>query len=949
MKRRTCAGMGMGLWNALFVLAGAAVALWQVQPASAGSGQVNNNGTIDITVSLRFPPSAADLTTLQNQITAASRVLWDATDGQLRFGKVTILCGAINEDLADIWVFADNKRSGTTFWTDGSGLGRRGVHINYYLPGGSGTVWAHEFGHLALGLADEYSEQSRFGACWGYGPCMDNGIDETNQCLMQQPAGVSQTEFCVNANHDPLQGQGSPCTVAAPDPTDPNCTTNCDLYNLTTNRYETTQQTDLSNRSCWAHLVANFSFLSAPANLPDADEPNGFVAPTITNNCAATDTVMLILDRSGSMAWSTKSDGGEVCGDGVDNDNDGTVDESDCGNTRMSFLQAAARAWLDLSSGKGVKAAIVSFNESAKLEAGFQDVTAATLGGLKGVVGALAPGGSTGIGNALLQTAFTFDAQTGATNKTAFLISDGQNNTGADPDAAAQDLRNRGVRVFTITTGDASNDDLLANIAGTTGGYQVDSRDPRELVPAFVQQWANYQNIGILIPKMPYRVNRRSKLQDPIEQFGSAVAEQFGDMGFARNAGFWALGLEDAGLSQGFPAPQTNVYEILVEPGTRSVWFVLAGNLDDMSGFGVDARLSGPAGANPNNFDSAAPDPAFLRVVSDSYFKLIELKDPNPGTWRLEVYVAAGAGADEQTGNLTVITDNPRADVFADLDRTVVTDPSKPVRITVTPIYDTTLRNVDTVYVAVKRPDGTLVQVPMTSGFDAGGVGDYEGTFSDMPYIGLYEVRILVITGPGTVNDPGEAIFAGAPASVVVPEFFRTRTLYFFVTKGDFWCPREQQKDCDGDGIPGESLTDDFDGDGLPDGYDRDADNDEIPDELEGKDNPPDADGDGMPNYLDTDSDDDGTPDTTDNCRLVANDQTDTDGDGFGDKCDNCPDQANPGQEDNDGDGIGDVCDASPGSGTPVCPLVGLGATSLMFVGLLALRRRAGAGLPHHR
>ena len=104
-----------------------------------------------------------------------------------------------------------------------------------------------------------------------------------------------------------------------------------------------------------------------------------------------------------------------------------------------------------------------------------------------------------------------------------------------------------------------------------------------------------------------------------------------------------------------------------------------------------------------------------------------------------------------------------------------------------------------------------------------------------------------------------------------------------------------------------------------------------------------------MPNYLDTDSDDDGTPDTTDNCRLVANDQTDTDGDGFGDKCDNCPDQANPGQEDNDGDGIGDVCDASPGSGTPVCPLVGLGATSLMFVGLLALRRRAGAGLPHHR
>lgn len=943
MRRRTRAGKTLHLPDQAVGLVGVLLGLWQTQLAAAGSGKVNNNGTIDITVSLRFPPSAADLTTLQNQITAASQVLWDASEGQLRFGNVTILCGAVNEDLADIWVFAEDKRSGTSFWTDGSGLGKKGLHINYYLPGGAGTVWAHEFGHLALGLGDEYNEQSRFGNCWGYGPCMDNGINEINQCLMQQPAGVSQTEFCVNANHDPLQGQGLPCTNPAPDPSDPNCTTNCELYNLATNRYETTQQTNLSGRSCWAQLTNNFAFLNAPANLPAPNMPAGFVAPTITNNCTATDTVLLILDRSWSMSGSVKANNGEVCNNGIDDDRDGTVDESDCGNTRISYLQAAARAWLELANGQGVDAGIVSFNHSATLESGFQEVKNATIGGLRATVDGLTPGGGTAIGNALLQTAFTFDAQAGATNKTAFLISDGQNQSGADPKAAADDLRQRGVRVFTITTGEASDDDLLAEIAGTTNGYQIDSRDPRELVPAFVQQWANYQNIGILIPKMPYRVNRRSQSSDPIEEFSSVVAAEFGDMGFSRNAGFWALGLEDAGLTPGQPSPKSNVFEILVEPGTERLWFVLAGTLDDMSGFGVEVKLTGPAGANPSHFDSAAPDPSFMRVVADHYFKLIELSDPNPGFWRIEVEVAAGATSDEQRGNLTIITDNPRADLFADLDRTVVNDPATPVRITVTPIFDTVLHNVDTVYVAVKRPDGSLVQVPMSSGFDSGGVGDYEGTFSDMPYIGLYEVRILMITGPDTVNDPGESIFSGAPASVAVPEFFRTRTMYFFVTKGDYWCPQERTGDCDGDGIANESLTDDFDGDGLPDGFDHDSDNDEISDELEGRDSPADADADGQPNYLDTDSDNDGTPDTTDNCRLVANDQTDTDGDGFGDKCDNCPDHANPGQQDADGDGTGDACDSSPGTtpGTPICPLTGLGATSLMFVGLLALRRRA--------
>src|ERR1051326_3924404 len=95
-----------------------------VVPASAhaGSGQVKSDGTIDMTINFRFPPTEADLANVRNQVTQASQVLWDASEGQLRFGNVTISCGSVNEDLADLWMFPQAARAGLSFNTDGSAL-----------------------------------------------------------------------------------------------------------------------------------------------------------------------------------------------------------------------------------------------------------------------------------------------------------------------------------------------------------------------------------------------------------------------------------------------------------------------------------------------------------------------------------------------------------------------------------------------------------------------------------------------------------------------------------------------------------------------------------------------------------------------------------------------------------------------------------------------------------
>ncbi|PID38400.1 MAG: hypothetical protein CSA24_00640 [Deltaproteobacteria bacterium] len=73
----------------------------------------------------------------------------------------------------------------------------------------------------------------------------------------------------------------------------------------------------------------------------------------------------------------------------------------------------------------------------------------------------------------------------------------------------------------------------------------------------------------------------------------------------------------------------------------------------------------------------------------------------------------------------------------------------------------------------------------------------------------------------------------------------------------------EPGKDADNDGIPDEvegcgPPPSDTDLDGLPDYLDADSDNDGVPDKIEGA---KDSDGDGVPDYLDNDSDDDGVND----------------------------------------------------------------------------------------
>lgn len=799
--------------------------------AQAGSGVVNGDGTINLTIQFKFPPSTDQLTTTQSNMTDASELLWDATEGQMRIGNVTIQCSVVNEDLADFWMFAQPLRSNSCV----DCMSVAGAHINQFF-GDSGGVWAHEFGHYGFGLHDEYiNDAAEQTICNGRGWCIEESParhDAQHQCLMQQIPGRDWSEFCTATTHeDNLRGNNAACLVNPPHATGAPCGDGCEHWNTTTLRYENSSQEKAHGHSCWEHLVARYAFLTAPTDLPVAAAPAGFTAPTYTNTCAGTDNVVLVLDRSGSMAWNVDNDDGEVCGNGRDDDGDGAVDEDACAQARIEFVRAAARSFLALASTGSVRAGIVSFNETPVPDSGFLDV-AAHLGTLNTHVDNLNPGGMTAIGAALNEAKVMLDGDPApAASKSALVITDGVNTAGANPANSVPAYQAAGIRIFAISTGDASNSGTLSDISSNTRGARFDRNDGTALVTGMVELWANYVNGNIVIPEVRYAIDVGKKAHRQLSEFKS-----------------------EAMTTAGPAAVQS--YRFYIEDATERFTTVLAGDHAHMDSFGVIVGLRSPSGTI---YTSTTPASG-VRVIDDPYFTLVSLDGPEVGEWELLITADPGK-APVQTGRLILIADNPRTDLFADVDRKLVTNVADVSKLSFYPIYHTGLRDVAW-NVIRQAPDSTLTALwPEATSRPF----EYQTTVSGFDYSGLYRIQSTFRVVAGTSNDPGETRPGIHPENtVVVPPISRSQVNYIFANVGRWHCP-QADGDCDDDGIH-EPTNVDSDGDNIPDAYDHDSDNDEIPDAVEGD---SDIDGDNKPNYLDDDSDGDGKTDTYDVPRPV--------------------------------------------------------------------------------
>ena len=344
------------------------------------------------------------------------------------------------------------------------------------------------------------------------------------------------------------------------------------------------------------------------------------------------------------MAWNVNDDNGEVCGNGLDDDGDGTTDEDACAQARIEFVRAAARSFLALASTGSVRAGIVSFNQAAVPDSGFLDV-ATNLVTLNTHVDNLMSGGNTAIGTALDTSKVMFDGDAApAASKAALVITDGMNTAGPNPADSVPAYQAAGIRIFAISTGDASNSGTLSDISSNTRGARFDRNDGTALVTGMVELWANYLNSNIVIPEVRYTIDVTKKPQERLSSFDSAAMSAAGTAAIKS-------------------------YRFYVEEATQRFTTVLAGDHAHMNTFGVIAGLRSPSGTV---YTSTAPASG-VRVINDPYFTLISIDGPEVGEWELLVTAQPGKSP-VQTGRLILIADNPRTDLFTDVNRKLVTD-----------------------------------------------------------------------------------------------------------------------------------------------------------------------------------------------------------------------------------------------------------------------------------
>jgi Mg-chelatase subunit ChlD len=409
----------------------------------AGTGRFKD-GVFDFCVSVRFNATEEQLQSIRAGFQAASGVLFDATDGQHSFGKITILNNSGGSDVAEYWV---NEESGRAYATSGN-YGVRGEHVMLYMPDnfaaddpqGNAYTIAHEHAHHSYGLYDEYKgwdDPTSATPTEVDAECAAPAAEGQNlsYCLMDNyfTRGGSYTlnEFCITGNHDPDR--------------------------------DTDQSQQRNGDGCWTTLSGHPTrSANAPAGTPvDAAAAAPMVEfATSQNVLGAGDLrVMLVIDRSGSMADERK----------------------------IQFARTGAILFsLFVKDGQGL--GLVQFNSTSQSLVPLQVVSPAVRSGVLGpAIRGITPSGGTDIGAGLERALVEFTANAaGGCSDIIVLLSDGD---GTLNQSTIDKLKDAAVSVLAIgigaglsTTGQAK----LQDVAKQTGGQYFRGINPSELIAFFL-------------------------------------------------------------------------------------------------------------------------------------------------------------------------------------------------------------------------------------------------------------------------------------------------------------------------------------------------------------------------------------------------------------------------------------------------------------------------------
>lgn len=651
----------------LIPLALVATSLLSAPAALAGDGEFDSGfGAFNFGISARFDATAMQIDRVEQEFEKASDLLLDVTDGQHEFGDVVFCNSKAGGKAADIWLFASGRsRAPGKFGTAGDHISLAYTSVISNYGNGTDGSWtvAHEFGHFAYGNRDEYS-----GPTPGEKRCIikPNPNDQT-ACLTENykvygANGVGLTEWCVASTHANPLGDNF--------------------------------QTTVNGKSCWESAKDRWGAdINVPAGAPvDAPPAGSFFYDFI--QLEAENRYVVVIDRSGSMS-----------GD------------------RIALARQGGKIFTNLAK-DGDKLAVVSFHTSAGTEYPMTVMSDGTKAAAKVAIGAITLGGSTAIGDGMVQARNLILAEGDrACQQAIVLLSDGDNNSGVDPVSVIPSLKANGIVVHTIALGGGADVGLMQQIATGTKGKFFATSSAFGLNSIFAQLATETAEGGIL-------------------NVAGGTLEPSGD--------------EDQPFD--FDATTTRAAFVVAwdgDPGDATV------SVRSPSGDTYDDTTVDP------DLDYSVDESSITVVISGASFE--------PGVWMVSV---DNATDDALAYLVQALSDSPSVLLTARSDAPSYAYPA-PMTVTSSAFFSLPVTGIDVTGV-VRRPGGSEVPIELnddgTDGDELAGDGVYTGQFTQWSNDGNYTVAL------DAVNDGSGAFVAGesiddelvvGPDPITLDEFTR--------------------------------------------------------------------------------------------------------------------------------------------------------------------------------
>jgi hypothetical protein len=761
------------------------------------------NGRFDLVVVANFGMTATDVAQWKRSFAKASELFYDASEGQVQYGRIFVCDESIGIDSAEIILHPSGDPSYGTRGEFGH-LGKA-LHLMPYVKF-QVLTHLHEMGHHVWALGEEYARESvseaidtsvtppgfsviplvssayAIGALVGNDAILTFGSSlerhriiantatsvTVDTAFSQSPvhaAGATvyyqfpaecatgaNPNFCIMEHSRDAAGLLSPTGAWTPaaNPVTEYCTdSNHDPDG-------DTQQEFRNHDSCWETIVARPGYTGLSA--PDPASPGPSTGSTAPEWIVLDKQLRfsVVVDRSGSMAQGH----------------------------RMEDAQHGAVYWLEYCSAGTDLLSVVAYDD--QIETVLAQAEVASLGGLGGAtaaIDALAPRGATDIRDALFRARDEIESlPTRAAAQVVLLLTDGIHNfpSGSSALEALGDLQEGGIRVYTLGVGTPSQIDMgaLDAIATGTGGrsYAVGDDQPALIETKMVEINAEVRGGIITTEPVIFPDSRPSAIdkviggsREPLDPRKRPPLESL--LKAARVSDPAQLRALEGSAQHG----RLVSIPVDVEPAADRAGFTV-NHPDDVD---VWLYLLDPAGAVVDT----SPGGSAIQVAGAAPHEFIIVDHPDPGRWTIVATRVRPGAAFE--GHVVAGGENRNLQVFASAP--AIGAAGAPVPISASARWRHALTGLQAQAV-VTSPNGARRTVVLHDDLaEGGGSGDYVGVFTPFQH-GRHEAIVTVTGGPGaSLADPFRLLsHAEDDADIVdaaldVPAFVRRVVVVFEV------------------------------------------------------------------------------------------------------------------------------------------------------------------------